>query len=375
MIKGKKINKPPHRPRVLVASLDWGLGHATRCIPIIKELESQGCEVILAASGSGFCLLKKEFSSTVILRVYGYKIYYSRNKNWLLFKLFIQVPKLISTIFREHHWLKKTVKKYKPDVVISDNRFGMYNKNIVSVYITHQLAIKGGTYFTNTIAGKIHNQFIKKYDQCWVPDFEKEGLAGDLSHPGKLQSNVKYIGPLSRFEKISGLKKIYDVLVSISGPEPQRTLFENIIFDQLTSYHKKVLLVRGLPAEKKALISPNSLVEIINHLPGEELNKAFQQSDIIICRSGYTTIMDLIKIGKEAILVPTPGQKEQEYLAAYLMKKNFFFSVTQKDFSLEKAIIKASSFPFSVRQETMNDYKKVIAEFVLSVKSGKFASQ
>ena len=148
-----------------------------------------------------------------------------------------------------------------------------------------------------------------------------------------------------------------------------------MIFDQLKKNQKKVLVVRGLPAENKKIKPFNSFVEIINHLPSSNLNSAFLQSEMIICRSGYTTIMDLIKIKKQAILIPTPGQTEQEYLASYLLKEKIFFSVKQKDFLLEEALLKAAAFPFIKRNDNMDTYKKIISEFVLSVKSGNFAPQ
>ncbi len=375
MIYGKKINNPEERIKILIAPLDWGLGHVTRCIPIIKAFEIQNCDLILAADKDAFLLLKKEFPSMVILRLFGYKIRYARSKKWLVFKLIQQAPRLKLIISKETRWLKNIVHTHRPDVVISDNRPGMYNPGVISIYLTHQLAIKTGNWLLNKIVNTIHNSFIKKYDQCWIPDFSANGLAGELSHPRKLQSNAIYLGALSRFENLTVGGKIYDLLISISGPEPQRTIFENLIFQQLKNFQKTVLVVRGLPAESKKMQSFNSYVEIINHLPSTELNRAFLQSDMIICRSGYTTIMDLIKIDKPAILVPTPGQTEQEYLAAHHMKMKNFFSVKQKDFLLEEVLSKAAHFPFIKYSYNMDNYKKLISEFVLSIKSGTFAQQ
>ncbi|MDQ6761600.1 MAG: glycosyltransferase, partial [Bacteroidota bacterium] len=304
-----------------------------------------------------------------------YNMYYSRKKEWLVLQLVFQMPKLIWAIFKEHHWLKRIIKTYKPDIIISDNRLGLYSSNTFSIYITHQLAIKTGSNFMDKFAGKIHNYFIKKYDQCWVPDFKENGIAGELSHPKKITSNVFYIGPLSRFEKLPEVNKVYDVLISISGPEPQRTIFENIIFSQLKYDRRKILIVRGLPGQGENIMPPNSFTEVVNHLSATELNRAFQHAEIIICRSGYTTIMDLAKIGKNAILIPTPGQTEQEYLSKYLMEKRFFFSTEQESFSLAEAIKTASAFTFIMPQHEMEGFKKFLNEFVLSYKSGKFAPQ
>ncbi|MEP6926153.1 MAG: glycosyltransferase [Ginsengibacter sp.] len=363
------------KPRILVAPLDWGLGHATRCIPIINELIDQNCEVIIAAGKTPFLLLKKEFPTLVFLRIRSYKIRYSRNKKVFALTLLVQCPKIIFSILKENFWLKKIVNDYQIDAVISDNRFGLYNKKIPCIYITHQLHIKTGNPFFEKIAQKIHYHFIKKYNNCWVPDFEENGLAGELSHQTNIPSNVLYIGPLSRFEKINNVHKIYSLLISLSGPEPQRTIFEDMILAQLKTFKKKVLLVRGLPGENKRMHVDHKSLAIVNHLSAEELNIAFQQSEIIICRSGYSTIMDLIKLNRNAILVPTPGQTEQEYLSIYLMKKKYFYSVEQDDFFLEKNIEEQSLFSFINPVVSTDSYKKVINEFVLSLKSGNFAPQ
>ncbi len=369
MLHSKKFNNNTKEPTIIIAPLDWGLGHVTRCIPIIKELEGLNCNLIIAVSEVGVLLLKKEFPSLVILPIAGYKIRYSKVKGRLFFKLLLQLPGLLITIFKEHAWLKKIIRVYEPDVIISDNRLGLFNKNITSVYVTHQLEIKTGNALFDKVVSKIHNSFIKKYDQCWIPDFKENGLAGELSHPKILQQNSVYLGALSRFEKMSPAEKIYDVLISISGPEPQRTIFEEIVLAQLKNFRKELLIVRGLPAENKKIIPPTSNIKIVNHLKSADLNMAFMQSDMIICRSGYTTIMDLVKLGKPAILVPTPGQAEQEYLAAYLMKKKNFCSVNQKDFLLEESLLKAAVFPYINRNDDMNIYKEVIADFINLVKS------
>ena len=367
MINANNFNTIGSKPRILIAPLDWGLGHATRCIPIINELINQKCEVIIAADSGPFFLLKKEFPKTVFLRMKGYKIRYSRDRKWLGFTLFLQFPKIIFSIWKENTWLKKIIHDYQIDAVISDNRFGVYNKKIPCVYITHQLHIKTGNAFSEKIAQKIHYFFIKKYSNCWVPDFKENGLAGELSHQVNIPSNVLYIGTLSRFEKSSEIPKIYNLLISLSGPEPQRTIFEKMILIQLKTFPKKVLLVRGLPGEHKKPRS-DPAIEIVNHLSAKELNMAFQQSEMIISRSGYSTVMDLVKLCKKAILVPTPGQTEQEYLSDYLMEKKYFYSVRQNNFSLETILDHASLFPFISPESDGNHYKKVIDEFVLSLK-------
>ncbi|MEO6813552.1 MAG: glycosyltransferase [Ginsengibacter sp.] len=375
MNKKNKLINSHTRPNVLIAPLDWGLGHATRCIPIIKELTAQECNVFLAADKHTFSLLKKEFPSTVFLRIRGYEMSYSRKKNWLAAKVIIQIPKIIVAIIREKRWLNYAIKNYQLDAVISDNRFGMFSKKITSIYITHQLYIKTGNRFTEKIIQQIHYYFIKKYKYCWVPDSKENGLAGKLSHPQKIPFNVIYIGPLSRFQIILNTQKKYGLLISISGPEPQRTIFENIILTQLANYKGSALIVRGLPSEKKTISSTNEFVKITNHLAAEDFNEALNQSEIVISRSGYTTIMDLVKLNKKAILIPTPGQTEQEYLAEYLLEKGYFYCTSQENFSMTETLKKAGDFSYITHNIPAEEYKNVIREFVLSLKTGNFASQ
>lgn len=373
-MNGNNFNNQSRKLRIIVAPLDWGLGHATRCIPIINELIYLGCEVVIVASNNSFSLLKKEFPFLVFLRYKGYEIRYSRDKKFFFTKILLQFPGVIFSVWKENNWLKRIIKQQKIDAVISDNCFGMFNKKIPSIYITHQLGIKTGNQSTEFIAQKIHYFFIKKYSQCWIPDNKENGLAGELSHPQKIPSNAIYIGPLSRFNPLPDIEKIYDLLVTISGPEPGRTIFENKILNQLQNFSGKVLLIRGLPSDDYNLPS-SDLLEIVNHLPAEELNKAIEQSKMLIGRSGYTTIMDMAALRKKAILIPTPGQTEQEYLAEYLFEKGYFFSTKEENFSIEDALKKASEFEFKIIDLPLNEYKKTIHEFVLSLKSGNFASQ
>ncbi len=363
------------KPGILVAPLEWGLGHATRCIPIIHELVENGCTVFIAAEGATSDLLKNEFPRLTFLPLAGYRMRYTRKKSFLPLMLFMQLPKMIFTIYSEHKWLKKIIASYKIDAIISDNRFGLYNKMISSVYITHQLFIKTGNGITQHLAQRLHYHFIKKYDHCWVPDFaEENALAGRLSHPKNIPQNVHYIGGLSRFHKVE-VKKKYDLLVIISGPEPQRTVFEELLLSALTAFKEPVLFIRGLPGCMENISTPNSMITIINHLPAEELNIAIQAADMVVSRSGYTTVMDLSRLQKKAILIPTPGQTEQEYLADYLMKKKYFFSMPQKNFSLSSAMLMAEKFPYNLPVFDMEQYKTTINQFVQSVQSRNFATQ
>jgi uncharacterized protein (TIGR00661 family) len=366
-MKFGKINIRTDKKTVLIAPLDWGLGHATRCIPIIYELLQLNCEVIIAAEGRIKKLLQKEFPGLIFIHFRGYNISYSKSGLLLPLKLTLQIPKIMWRIYTEQQQLKLLVKEYKIDAVISDNRLGLYHSNITSVYITHQLKIKTGNSITEWILQKIHYFFINRYTVCWVPDTNWDNnVAGELSHPKQLpKTAVKYLGLLSRFNKIEVEKK-YNILAIISGPEPQRTIFEQLLMQELKTFSGSVALVRGLPenAENEGLaFDTESKITIANHLSADELNKTIQQADLVISRSGYTTIMDLIKLQQKAILIPTPGQTEQEYLAEYLMKKNIFFRILQRNFSLTKALQKVADFSFTKVCIKQDEYKEVIKEF------------
>lgn len=371
----KNFKQVKNSPRVLVAPLDWGLGHATRCIPIIKELIRLDCTVLIVGDEPILTLLKKEFPAIVFLRYKGYEMRYSRDKKWLMLKVLLQLPKIISAIYKEHRWLKKMIRKHSINAIISDNRLGMFSKEIPSIYITHQLFIRTGNLFTEKIAQKIHYFFIRKYKECWVPDCDNGSLAGMLSHPKKSPAKIVFIGPLSRLNSVQNFEPTYDVLILLSGPEPQRTIFENQILIQLESFPGRALFARGLPFEKKNIELYNPSVKVLNHVNAESLNTIIAQSKIVIARCGYTTIMDLAALKKTAILIPTPGQTEQEYLAEYLMEKKYFLTASQENFSIPKLLKKSTDFKYEPIDILFDDYKKTVRQFVQSLKKSNFASQ
>mgnify|MGYP003439295161 CR=1 FL=1 len=209
---------------ILVAPLNWGLGHATRCIPIIKELINNGYTPILASDGVALSLLKKEFPDLLALELPSYNIEYAKKGKNFKWKLLQNSPNTINAILSEKKLIKKWVSEYDLSGIISDNRLGVYSKKVPSVFITHQIRVMSGK--TTWISSKIHQKLIKKYTECWVPDVEGfPNLSGKLGHVKKFNGNLKYIGVLSRLEK-EIVPELYDLMVIISGPEPQRTLLE-----------------------------------------------------------------------------------------------------------------------------------------------------
>ncbi len=343
--KGKKTQKL----RILVTPLNWGLGHATRCIPVIRELLAQDCEVIIGSSGPSVVLLKNEFPALHHIEAPAYTVKYSRRKWFFPLKLLLQYPKLKKQVTKENEWLQEAVDRYSIDAVISDNRFGMYHGKVPSVIVTHQLAIKTGLgTLANYFAQKKNYAYLSKFSACWVPDYpSKPGLAASLSHPQKKPSfPVAYIGPLTRFEKIETTEIKNHLLIIVSGPEPQRTIFENKILDDIHRYNGTATIVRGLPGSASLIPSSNS-IQVYNHLPAEELNKEMLKAEYIISRTGYTTIMDIAALSKKGILIPTPGQAEQEYLGRLCVEEQTAFIVAQNKFSLLSAIEAASQFAYT----------------------------
>ncbi|WP_295126362.1 glycosyltransferase [uncultured Chitinophaga sp.] len=360
----------PVPKKILVVPLDWGLGHATRDIPLIAELLNAGCEVLIAAEGKHAALLAQEFPQLTILPLAGYNIRYAKKGVFFGLKIVQQIPKIYRAVANEKAWLHKTVKEHGIDAVISDNRFGLSHPDIPCVFISHQLLIKtpfGG--ITEKILKRINYFYIKKYSACWVPDFSGEpNLSGELAHPSELPANVTYLGCLSRFEKKQGVAQKYDLLVLISGPEPQRTQLEELIISQIKPLPVKALIVSGKPdqAFKKEIASG---ITHVSHLNAKELNDAMLASGLVLSRSGYTTLMDLAKLDKKAILVPTPGQTEQEYLGKWLMEKGYFYNVPQHEFDLTQALKASKNFPFRSfsQEQDMSAYKEVVRKFAASL--------
>ena len=251
------------------------------------------------------------------------------------------------------------IEEYKIDGVISDNRFGLSTKKVPCVFITHQLQIQS-PFFTDAIQN-FNYQYINKYDACWVMDDEKINLAGNLSKPNILPSNSVYIGPQSRFKYQSKEKK-YDFLAIVSGPEPQRTVLEKGLIKALKDRKEESLIVLGKPELKNEEKIGNLTIK--SHLKASDLNTAILQSHLVICRPGYSTIMDLAKLGKKAIFIPTPGQTEQEYLANYCMKKNICFTQKQSEFNLPLAINKNKTFTgFKKRSKHSTDWDLLFSLF------------
>ena len=305
---------------IFISPLDWGLGHTTRCIPIAKELHNRGHKISFGVNDEQKFLLEQELDFGNYIQFEGYNIQYPRGGSMAI-KMLLESPKILKRIRTEHNELQVLIDKYKFDLVISDNRFGLHTQKTPCIYITHQLNIQSPGLIKNQLH-KIHGKYINRFTHCWIPDSEgKINLGEELSH-GKLHDNCSYIGTLSRFnQKATTENEDIDYLAIISGPEPQRSEFERIIIHEFKKLPKnKCAIVVGKPLSKKHESIENILY--FSHLNSIEFFKLICRSKKIICRPGFSTIMDLSTLQKPAHFIPTPGQTEQEYLAKLYGKEN-----------------------------------------------------
>lgn len=323
--------------RILVAPLNWGLGHATRCIPIINALLERGFEVGLASDGVALALLRKEFPRLKAHELPSYDITYASKGSLFKLKMIMDSPKVLKAIAGERRVIADIITEGSYDGLISDNRLGCFNPDVPSVFISHQLNVLSGS--TTWFSSWWHQRIIAQFRECWVPDFEgKTNLTGRLGHVNHRRLNLKYMGPLSRFEPREE-PIVYDLMVLLSGPEPQRSLLEERLLRELRSYQGRVLFVSGV-IEEQQRTTPLELKSgtgtRYNFMTSNQLEGALNQSARVLCRSGYTTVMDLAKLGKTAFFIPTPGQYEQVYLAERLQEQRWVPFCRQEDFALSQ---------------------------------------
>lgn len=346
--------------RILVCPLDWGLGHASRCIPLIRSLIKNNHTVIIGASGGGRRLLEIEFPELEIFEFPGYRVRYSRSPAWFLPVMLIQLPALLLGYRRENALLSNILSERKIDLVISDGRYGVNSSVVPCVFITHQIFIKVPGQFPGVARVErlvliLNTFFLRRFLEVWIPDFPgPKNLSGDLSHLNTPLPNLVFIGILSRFGNESGGLTVenensekllenfpsIDILAMVSGPEPQRGLFEKALVHGLKKRPGTHVLIRGLPGvsgshnETSASIQAGCLNKF-DHLHGSLLGPLIRQAKMVVARSGYTTVMELAALGVQSVLfVPTPGQSEQEYLAQHLEKTETAMQMDQKNFEL-----------------------------------------
>lgn len=306
--------------RILVAALDWGLGHAARCITLIEAFEKDGKEVVLGAAGRAAALWKATFPHLPQVSLPAYNIRYPFANMYA--NMLLQGPRISAVALAEHLMLRQLVAQWKFDAIISDNRFGCFHPDVRSIYITHQIHIPLAQSWAKKRINTAHHALIRRYDECWIPDMpdEADSIAGQLSHPAPA-GHSRYIGPLSRLKP--GIADInYQTVVLLSGPEPQRTFLEAQVCRQAALLPGKMLIVQGKPENTTPLKSMPRF-DIVPHLPAGLLAGAIAGAQLLVARSGYSTLMDFASMGKPALLIPTPGQPEQQYLADYWQQKGW----------------------------------------------------
>jgi len=335
------------KKQVFISPLEWGTGHATRIIPIIKSLIKSNYDITIGTNKYKN-LYSYLFPEIKIINVPSFNIKYSRKT---LLSVIFYLPSFFISILKDKIFINKYVETNKPDIIISDNRYGFYHPSTYNIIITHQLNIQmNGIFklFSFIIRSRI-KKYLKKFDECWVPDIENKeiNLTGIFSyHKAFKNCNVKYVGLLSQFNDDIIYKSKYDIelLIMLSGPENQRTIFENIIMKELIKYKIKATLVRGVKGNDVPKYVEN--ITIYDFVYADMYKHLIINSKYIICRAGYTSIMDLIVLNKKALLVPTPFHPEQEFLVKRLFKNGYFPYMEQDKFDILKALKILNNFSF-----------------------------
>jgi uncharacterized protein (TIGR00661 family) len=326
----------PKNKRILFAIMGWGLGHATRCIPLIRSLMKDN-HFILASNGISSILLRQEFPEITCIDFPDYSIKYPRNRIMLLPFIALQLPSMIMKLIKEYMQTQHVIKDENIDIIISDSRYGTYSKGIPTFFIMHQLRFQlSGIFKSIEFLGEWFNFFMfRKYNKIIIPDVQSaQNLTGDLTHSGKISYHPKvhYLGVFCSVSKLD-IEEDIDYLFSVSGPEIQRTLFEEIVLDQISNIPGKKVVVLGKPGDEQSYDNIRN-TEIYNHVNRYKQNELLNRAKIVICRSGYTTVMELVALKKTALMIPTPGQTEQEYLASLYEQTGLFFIANQNGLDL-----------------------------------------
>lgn len=343
--------------KILFGVFDWGLGHSTRSMPLIKGLLDEGHEVHILTTGRALKVLSIEFKDKCkYFDVPSIGLEHTKTRFFVL-NFILNIPRMLNNIRKGKKTVREIIKKEKYDKIISDGRVDVYDTNQNSYLINHQLRFKTPL-GTQTIAEFILSRLMKNYKYLIVPDFENNGLSGILGHNLKFikKDRIKYIGILSRIKEVK-LKKDIDYFISLSGPEPQRTILEENILSQIKSINGKIVIAGGNPDIK--INSSLKKVRFYSFLDAKKQEKMMNSAKFIITRTGYTTMMEFCEVGiKNALLIPTPGQTEQEYLGDLYEEKKYFHHVSQYKLNLKQDIDKCKEFKgFSQKAKTKDSVK------------------
>ncbi len=350
-----------NKKTILVCPMDWGLGHATRVVPVIEALKKRQVNLIIGADNRPLEFLKQRYPDLEVIKFPGYVPRYPVKRAMTL-KMISEMPEMIKQADKAHLMLENLIDEKRIDLVISDNRYELWSKKVKTVFITHQLNIQTPKYgkMAKPALRQMIYSYIKKHNELWIPDFEGQpNLSDELSHIEKYPvENYHFIGPLSRFQYVTPrpANNKPDLLIMLSGPEPQRTILEVKLKDQAFRLGLPTVILQGRTEEDHHIQMGN--IKIFSHLPDDEFAGYLKAAKTVICRPGYSSLMDLVWFGKKAVFIPTPGQTEQEFLAETLKQKRLYYYQNQKEFNLQQALAKSEDFPGLTMQNNINVLEK-----------------
>jgi len=335
--------------KIFISLLDWGLGHACRVLPVIRKFNDEGYSVYIASSGRAKELLKRELTDCHFVDFPRYPVRYPRTRFFVTRFMLVIFPAMLITMWREHYHLKKLQKIYNFDLIISDNRFYAWHKNVPSFLISHQLRYKLPWPINNFewLPEYFNYFFFRRYDKIIIPDnHEPESYTGQLSHKLRFLNpdGLYYAGILtSLVPEDEQITEIIDYLIIISGPEPQRSKFEQIIFKQVNQLKGNVVVALGLPEKNYKIRQGNAV--FYTFMDRQQMSRYMQMARFIIGRPGYTSVMEMIELNKRGVFIPTPGQVEQVYLARYFEQQGWCHFVTQEKMNLAEAVTVGEKYP------------------------------
>lgn len=342
-----------------------------------------GAKVILASDGAALNLLKAEFPHLPAFQLPSYHIRYQTDS--MVWNIARQMPRITYAIRAEQWATERLVREQGISGIISDNRYGCFSRQVQSVILTHQINLRVPNAALQWIANQILRRGLRKFDSVWVPDTANEpNLSSELSHPPLKGFDLRYIGLLSRFtasqqSKVNSQQPTVKgqqstVAVVLSGPEPQRTYLERILMEQALTLAPKFVFVKGKTRIKEHhFVAEN--VEVVSYLTSADLNDLLLNSQVVVCRAGYSSLMDLAALdGKKAILIPTPGQTEQEYLGDLLSRQGIFICQEQKNIDLKAGLIAVErTTGLTTQQFDLEAFEAVIEAWLQKLPKGSKA--
>ena len=334
------------RLNILFAVHDWGLGHATRDLILLRALLAAGHRITVLSNGRALQLLRQELAAACeFIALKDMPKPLSRRAFWFYVKMSLALPWVFHTFHRERQLVQQLCRTRHFDRIVSDTRYGVCSEEIPSYYLVHSLRqiIPGRPKNLERMVERSQRRLLRNGCKILIPDQLKDGLAGDLCHRLACTwgDRLAYIGILSSLQRVPCQPDI-DVFISVSGAEPQRSIFERLVLSQTSKLKGKVIVTLGRP-EAPGMVTLNGHVTVYGYLNRAQQQGMMNRARLIVSRSGYTTLMELAALGKKALLVPTVGQSEQEYLAAHHRRMGHVHAIHQSKLDLERDVAVAHS--------------------------------